>query len=281
MTTVVIGASGNVGRQVAAGLNAVAAQVRLTSRDPRTAALPPGAETVAADLDRPGTLPAALDGAHSVFVYARPDGLDGFVAAAEAAGVRHVVLVSSLAALEPEPERNPIAWTHFRCESALRDSALAWTFLRPGMFATNLVWWWQRSIREQGRVHLPYPEARIAAVHEKDLAALAVTALTVPGHERTAYTVTGPGAITMREQVGHIAAAIGREIRVVESSIEQARAELERTVPPAVAAAILAGWKTSTEVAPPVSHTVEEVTGRPAQTFAEWARDHAADFGRG
>ncbi|MFE7721734.1 hypothetical protein ACFU44_22120, partial [Nocardia rhizosphaerihabitans] len=195
--------------------------------------------------------------------------------------VQHVVLLSSAAASDSEPESNPIAWTHFRCESALRTSKLAWTFLRPGMFATNLIWWWQESIREHDVVHLPYPDARIAAVHEKDMAAMAVTALTVPGHRQAAYPVTGPEAITMREQVRHIAAAVGRDIVVVESSVEQARAELERTVPPVVATAILGGWREATEIAPPVSTSVEDVTGRPAQTFAEWARDHAADFSRG
>ncbi len=280
MSIVVFGASGNVGREVVAGLNSVAVKVRLTSRAPDAARLPAGAEVVVADLDRSETLPAALEGADSVFVYARPAGLDGFVAAAEAAGVQHVVLLSSAAASDPEPESNPIAWTHFRCESALRASKLAWTFLRPGMFATNLIWWWQKSIREHDLVHLPYPDARIAAVHEKDIAAMAVTALTTPGHRQATYPVTGPEAITMREQVRHIAAAVGRDIAVVETSVDQARAALERTVAPVVATAILDGWRAATESTPPVSTSVEDVTGRPAQSFAEWARDHAADFVR-
>ncbi|WP_280214759.1 NAD(P)H-binding protein [Nocardia cyriacigeorgica] len=237
MSIVVFGASGNVGREVVAGLNSVAVKVRLTSRAPDAARLPAGAEVVVADLDRSETLPAALEGADSVFVYARPAGLDGFVAAAEA-------------------------------------------FLRPGMFATNLIWWWQKSIREHDLVHLPYPDARIAAVHEKDIAAMAVTALTTPGHRQATYPVTGPEAITMREQVRHIAAAVGRDIAVVETSVDQARAALERTVAPVVATAILDGWRAATESTPPVSTSVEDVTGRPAQSFAEWARDHAADFVR-
>ncbi|MEV6275072.1 NAD(P)H-binding protein [Nocardia sp. NPDC051832] len=278
MSIVVFGASGNVGRHVVTGLNSVGAHVRMTSRNP--GALPGGAEAVAADLDRPETLPAALDGAQSVFLYAKPEGIDGFVAAAESAGVQHVVLLSSVAATDPDPASNPIAWMHHRVESALADSDLAWTFLRPGMFATNLLWWWQESIRSQNEVYLPYPESRMAVVHEKDLAAVAVTTLTDPAHRGVAYPVLGTESITMRERVRHIADAVGRDIAVVESTVEHARGELEKTVPPVVATAILAGWKAATEQPPQLSTTVRDVTGRPAQTFAEWARDHADDFGR-
>lgn len=38
-------------------------------------------------------------------------------------------------------------------------------------------------------VRLPYPDAQTAPVHEKDMAALAVTALTEPGHSRQAYAI--------------------------------------------------------------------------------------------
>ncbi|MGY1945954.1 NAD(P)H-binding protein [Nocardia asiatica] len=278
MVTVIFGASGNVGRHVAAGLTAKGERVRLTSRNPDTGLFPPGADVVAADLERPETLPAALEGAQRVFLYAKPDGIDGFVAAAESAGVRHVVLLSSGAVLLPGAEHNPIARLHTAVESALEKSALSWTFIRPGMFATNALWWWQQSIRDRAVARLPYPEARTAPIHEKDMAAVAVTALTEPGHHGHAYTVLGPEALTLREQVGRIGEAIGREISIEVVSVEQARVELSKTVPPIGIEAILAGWHAGTIAPPPVSKLVEEITGRPARTFAQWAKDHAADF---
>ncbi|WP_209894945.1 NAD(P)H-binding protein [Nocardia goodfellowii] len=278
MTTVVFGASGNVGHHVAVSLRNSGAQVRWVSREPSTAGFPADADVVAADLERPETLPAALDGAQRVFLYAKPDGIDGFVAAAESAGVRHVVLLSSGAVTHSEPERNPIAVMHAVVESALEKSELAWTFIRPGMFATNALWWWQRSIREEGVVRLPYPHARTAPVHEKDLAALAVTALTVPGHEGQAYAVPGPQALTLREQVRQIGAAIGREIGIREISVEQARSELRNTMPPFAIDAVLGAWEAGAADEPEVSTIVEQVTGRPSHTFAQWAADHAADF---
>ncbi|MGK8523024.1 NAD(P)H-binding protein [Nocardia asteroides] len=278
MVTVVFGARGNVGRHVAAGLIAKGEQVRPTSREPHAEGFPQGEKVFEADLERPETLPAALDGAQRVFLYAKPDGIDGFVAAAEAAGIRHVVLLSSGAVLGSDAEHNPIARMHTIVESAIERSGLEWTFIRPGMFATNALWWWRKSIRDEGVVRLPYADARTAPIHEQDLAALAVTALTEPGHHGHAYPVWGPEALTLRQQVRHIGDAIGREIVCEEVSVEQARRELSETMPSIGVDAVLAGWKAGTAEAPRVSTIIEEVTGHPARTFAQWAKDHAADF---
>ncbi|MEV5839127.1 NAD(P)H-binding protein [Nocardia sp. NPDC052112] len=278
MVTVVFGARGNVGRHVVAGLISSGEQVRATSREPAAAAFPPGAEVVAADLEQPETLPAALEGAQRVFLYAKPEGIDGFVAAAEAAGVRQVVFLSSGAVLNSDASSNPIALMHSVIESAIERSELAWTFIRPGMFATNALWWWQHSIRNEGVVRMPYPDSRTAPIHEKDMAALAVTALTEPGHESQAYTVWGPESLTLREQVRHIGTAIDREITVEVISDEQARVELGKTMPQIGVEAVMAGWKAGVTTPPQISTIIEKITARPPHTFAQWATDHASDF---
>lgn len=186
----------------------------------------------------PETLPAALEGATRVFLYAKPAGIDGFVTAARSAGVRHVVLLSSGAIVQPGADGNPIAREHRLVESALEESGLSWTFIRPGMFATNTRWWWTRAIRGGQAVRLPYPEAMTAPLSERDVAALAVTALTERGHAQQAYTVYGPQALTLREQVGHIGAAVGRRIPIEVVTPEQARADLGRAMP-------AMGWRPS------------------------------------
>ncbi|MFD4403800.1 NAD(P)H-binding protein [Nocardia sp. NPDC058499] len=278
MVTVVFGARGNVARHVAAGLVARGEQVRPTSRTPYAANPFPGAEMVAADLERPETLSAALDGADRVFLYAKPAGIDGFVAAARSAGVRQVVLLSSGAVLGDTSEHNPIGRTHSAVESAIVESGLEWTFLRPGMFATNALWWWQHSIRTQGLAYATDPESRTAPIHEKDLAALAVTALTEPGHHGQAYPVWGVEALTLRQQVRRIAEAIDREIAFEVVSVDEARARLSETMPAYGIEPVLAGWAAGAAHPPNVSSIVEEVTGRPGQPFAQWAKDHANDF---
>jgi uncharacterized protein YbjT (DUF2867 family) len=278
MVTVVFGARGSVGRHVAAGLRAAGEEVRLTSRDPAAAGFPDDVQVADADLERPETLGAALDGAQKAFLYAKPRGIDGFVAAARAAGVQRVALLSSAAIAGRNAERNPIARSHRAVELALEQSGLEWAFIRAGMFATNTLWWWQRAIREDGLVRLPYPEAQTAPVHEKDLAALAVTALTQDGHDRSVYAVYGPQSLTLRQQVSLIGSAIGRAIGVEQVSPEQARAEMSQTVPAVGVDAILGSWEAGRHAPAPTTAVVQEVTGRPGLTFAQWAAGHAGDF---
>jgi uncharacterized protein YbjT (DUF2867 family) len=278
MVTVVFRARGNLGRHVAAGLLAAGEQVRATSRNLGTASFPPQMQVVAADLERPETLPAALEGADKVFLYAKPEGVQGFVAAATSAGVRHVVLLSSGAVVSSGAEHSPIARLHRAVELAIEQSGLAWTFIRPGMFATNTLWWWANSIRTEGVVRAPYPDAQTAPLHEKDMAALAVAALTEPGHEQRAYTVYGPESLTLQQQVEHIGNAIDRDIIFEVISVEQARVELGKTMPPIGVEAILRLWTAGNGTPAPVSAIVEEITGRPGLTFAQWAEDHADQF---
>jgi uncharacterized protein YbjT (DUF2867 family) len=278
MVTVVFGARGNVGRHVAAGLLAAGEQVRVTSRNPAMAGFDSLFQVAAADLEQPATVPAALAGAAKVFLYAKPAGIQGFVKAALAAGIQHVVLLSSGAVINADAEHNPIARQHRAVELAIERSGLEWTFIRPGMFATNTRWWWTESIRIQNVVRLPYPDAQTAPVHEKDMAAIAVAALTEPGHGHQAYAVYGPQSLTLRHQVECIGDAIGREIRLERISPEQARTELGQRMPPIGAETILRAWAAGNGIPARTSVIVEKIAGHPAHTFAQWAADHADDF---
>ncbi len=129
-----------------------------------------------------------------------------------------------------------------------------------------------------GAVRLPWPDAQIAPVHEKDIAALAVAALAGHAHSGQAYTVYGPQSLTLRQQVRHIGDAIGREISLSVIAAGQARQELAASTSPAAADAVMGAWRTGNGGPAPTSVIVEKITGRPARTFAEWAADHADDF---
>ncbi|WP_328606913.1 NAD(P)H-binding protein [Amycolatopsis sp. NBC_00345] len=281
MVVVVFGARGNVGRHVADGLLAAGEQVRAVSRTP-AAGLPPGLEAVAADLDRPETLPAAFDGADKMFLYGmldprNPYDIGKVVAAAEAAGIRQVALLSSVSVLHPGAD-HLVPRVNRAIEQAIQQSGVDWTFVRPGTFATNTRTFWAESIRTDNVVRLPYPLAQSAPMHEKDIAALAVTALTEPGHSHQAYTIYGAESLTLQRQVEHIGEALGRRVRIEQISDEQARAEVGRTMAPFVAEAIVGQWAAADGVPVPTSAIVEKITGAPAHTYAQWAVDHADDF---
>src|SRR3954447_5333393 len=162
----VTGATGKVGRAVVDLLVAKDIPVRAVSRNPRS--LPAGVDARSADLTDPASLGDVLTGVDKVYLYAHPSGVDGFVTAARAAGVRHVVLLSALAAGDTDPG-NAIARMHIEVENALANSGIAWTFVRPGAFATNALHW-AKSIKDSGGVRIPYAQSQVASIHEADIA---------------------------------------------------------------------------------------------------------------
>jgi uncharacterized protein YbjT (DUF2867 family) len=280
MTILVTGARGGIGREVLAQLLARGASVRASVRDPAAAELPAGVPVVAADLTRPETLPAALDGVRQVFLYSLSDGIEGFVKAAEVAGVEHVVLLSSGQVLMPEPTpgtTNAIGAEHRAVERALSDSGLRWTPIRPLALATNALHWaW--AIRAGAPVRLLYPDALSAPVHERDVAAVAVAALDGVRTEAVSAVLTGPELISQRQEVDLIAQAIGRPVRIEEMSEEEGRAHLRRFLPPPIAGATVDLRAAARDGGSPATTTASLVLGRAALPFAQWARDHVADF---
>jgi uncharacterized protein YbjT (DUF2867 family) len=271
----VTGVGGRVGRRVLDDLAAAGAAVRAGTTRPDGVPVPAGGSVVRLDLADPATMPAALDGIDGVFLYAEPRGAGPFVAAAEAAGVKRVVLLSSLGV--ERGDQSPITLRHSIVEDALRGSSMAWTFLRPGPFATNALRW-APTIKAEGVVRLPYPESHGAPIHEADIAAVAVTALLGDGHDGHVYQLSGPASLTLREQAEQIGEATGRPVRVEAVDPAVARAEMAKAVPEFVVDALLGMQAEADGVPQPVWKTVEEVSGQPARPFAQWAADHAADF---
>lgn len=123
---------------------------------------------------------------------------------------------------------------------------------------------------------IAYPSA---VVHEADIAGVAAAALTTDGHGGKAYQLTGPEALAPAERTRLLADATGESIEFVQLSEDAERERLRSygyeedyvefgiqlaSNPPEAAATILP--------------TIEEVTGRPPRTFAQWAREHAGRF---
>lgn len=277
-TVLVTGATGTIGRYVVGELLAAGHRVRAITRSPEHANLPHGVELIAGDLAEAPT-PGLFDDVDSAFVFPVAEAA-GFARAAASAGVAHLVLLSSLAAaIEHERDRGSASQVHHSAiEDAVRDSGATWTILRPGTFAGNLLPWAQ-PIRYTGGVRGPYPTSAQAPIHEADIAAVAAAALTEPGHVGAQYPMTGPQALTRVEQLDTIGAAIGRELHFIETTPDEFRSEmLSYGVDDGIISMLLDYWSDTVETPDKVRPTVQQVTGRPARTLANWAADHVADF---
>jgi uncharacterized protein YbjT (DUF2867 family) len=274
----VTGASGNVGRQVVDQLVTAGETVRAVSRHPGRVAWPDGVEAVSGDLAA-GLSAEVFDGVTALHLFPVPERAAEVVGAAEAAGVRHVTVLSSLAA--DSAEHGPLSRRHLDVEQAVAASTLSWTFVRPGMFMTNTRQW-APLIRAEGVVRQPYPDSTTAPIHEVDIAAVAVAALLDPDrHAGHAYDLSGPEALSQLDRVAVLSRVIGRELRFVELSRDEARADLLASpwMSEGLADALL-GLMAAT-----VGHRdglvlpgVEEVTGRPGRTFERWVQEHREEF---
>lgn len=270
----VSGATGNVGGELLRQLSAEGIAVRALTRDPARSALPADVDVVKGDFGTPRSLAKALSGVEGLFLMV--SGQEAAVLAEAArAGVRRIVLLSSVA-VESRPE-SFIGRMHLEAERAVEESGLEWTFLRPGQFASNTRAW-APQIAAGDVVRTPFARVGLPAVHPADIAAVALAALTEEGHAGAVHTLTGPQPVTPVEQVAAIGRAIGRKLRHEEITAEQARQEMAAYMPAGVVAATLdfLGSPTAAETRP--LPTVETVTGKPARTFAQWARDNADLF---
>ena len=269
----VTGATGNVGSELVNALAEAGEQVRALVRSPREI---PGAEAVVGDLNRPDTLTDALAGVEGIFLLPGYQDLPGMLALAARAGVKRVVLLSGGSAAGGDLT-NAVARYMIQSEQAVRESGLAWTFVRSGAFMSNALRW-RPQLDAGDVVRVPFPTVRAAAIDPYDIAAVAVRALLADGHEGRIYPVSGPQSLLPEEQVAVLADVLGRDLRCEGLTNEEARAEMESSMPVEYVDAFFSFYVDGTLDESQVLPTVQEVTGRAPRTFEQWARSHADAF---
>lgn len=271
---VVTGATGNVGRALVRMLTEAQLPVTAVARHITDADVPPGVRTVAADLAEPAGLREAFAGARALFLLVAGEDPDGILAAARAAGISQVVLLSSQGAgTRPQAYRHPGLF-----EAAVRTSGLDWTILRSGGMATN-AFAWAESIRTRRAAEAPFGDVGLPFVDPEDVAAVAATALhDQVAHRGATYTLTGPAPTTPRERAAVIAAALGEPVQFTEQTRAEAHEQLARFMPLPVVEGTLAILGEPTEGEQQVSPDVERVLGRAPSSFHTWAERNAPAF---
>ncbi|HEX4250306.1 MAG TPA: NAD(P)H-binding protein [Pseudonocardia sp.] len=277
MTILITGARGTIGSGLLRRLHGRGLDVRASGRDPEQLAVPAGVPVTALDLSGPHTFGPALTGVTDLFLYAEPVGIDALLAAASAAGVKRVVLLSSDAVTEPHAERQPLARHHLAVERALLAAPLTSTLLRPGAFAGNALGW-STAIRAGGPVEQAYPDARTAPIHPEDIVDVAELALTEHTLDGRAISLTGPEPLTFRDQVAVLAELLGRPIELRELTREQATERMGRYMPAPVVQSLLNYWAGALGGLADGEDSVRRITGRPGRTFRQWAGEHLAAF---
>lgn len=277
--TLVIGATGSVGRCIVRNLKNFGVSVRAGTRLPIPYAVAnPDLEVVIFDYKDPSTLAPAVEGVTQAFVMPLPNDPDPqnsvipLLDHAREAGVRHIVLMSHLDA--------PISLNRglLDVENHLIESDMVYTILRPNwtmqMFNPGFLW---PIIRKTDAIFLPAGRARISFVDAADVAAVATVALTEEGHLDQIYTLTGSEALTCCEIAQIMTNAGSQQIRYVPVSDEdffQTMVNMEMNKGQAQDlvsrfALVRQGCATS------ITDDVGRLLGRSPGRFLDYAYDHA------
>jgi len=271
----VTGATGNVGSEVVSALLEAGEPVRALNRGTPTS-MPAGVEVVPGDLDRPESLATALTDVDAVFLLPGFRDMPGVLAQLHKAGVARVVLLSGGSAADNDPD-NAISSYMARSETAVRESGLPWTFLRPAAFMSNTLRW-APQLRDGDVVREPFADVRVANIDPYDIAAVATLALLTPAHEGKIYYLSGPESLLPADRLGILGATLGRDLTLRALSPDEARAELTAAMPAEYVNAFFRFYVDGTLDESTVRTTVGDITGRRPRTFRQWATTHADAF---
>lgn len=273
MKVLVTGATGTVGGHIVEQLFSIGVEVRALSRTPQNSSFLPEVQIVAGDLNNPDTLQVHLQTVDSLFLITQSEQTEArflanqrIIQMAKEANVKKIVALMDY-------EGNPI-------ENIIQESGMDWTILRPTEFMKNALYFWAESIQKEGVVRTGFPDALSVRIHEEDIAAVAVKALTEEGHHGKIYTLTGPQSLSNKSMVTQISEIIGKPIELVELSEEQVRQNSKNQGydDEFIEHFLIGLAKNPPKSAYTVLPTVEQVTGKPARTFAQWVTENKHYF---
>ena len=267
--------NGKVGSEVVRQLQAKGEPVRVGAHTVEKAReIFPGAEVVHFDFQDEASVRAALKGVNALYLASPSDmpaaPVNRAVDLAKEAGVKRVVRLSALGA---EQGDNPLR----DVEKHLEASGLEWTLVRPSWFMQNYSATHAEMIREQGVLAEPAGDAKTGFVDARDIAAVAVAALTEDGHAGQAYAVTGPAALDRDEVARLISDASGKAVKYLPITDEQFQERMRQSG----ASESYVGLMTNIYGVVRAGHTarvsddVRRVTGQDPISFDQFARDYA------
>ncbi|MFC7459580.1 NAD(P)H-binding protein [Hydrogenophaga defluvii] len=274
-TTLVIGASGQIGSTLA---DLLAAQGQTVRRATSRVATQAGEVTV--NMDTGEGLAAALAGADQLFLMCPPgfanqhELLIPAIDAAKTAGLRKLLMLSAMGA--NADESIPLR----RAELHLERSGLAWNVIRPNWFMQNFHTFWLEGIQSQGQIFLPVGDAKGSFIDTRDVAAVAAKLLSSDSFVNAAHDLTGNEAFDHHQVAAILSQAAGRPIGYTDIPEDAMRQGLLGAGLPADYAefllVILGAFKAG--FAERTTDAVQRITGQAPIRLERYAQDFKAHW---
>ncbi|MDQ3970334.1 MAG: SDR family oxidoreductase [Thermoproteota archaeon] len=287
-TILITGATGTVGsevvKQLSSNMTDINIKAAVHSIENAKKVQYDKVEVVQIDYNKPETLKEAFKDADKLFLLTHPspksaEHESNLVTEAKKAGIRHIVKQSIMGAdLQADVEAMRL---HRQAEKIIEESGIPYSFLRPNEFMQGFINFQGPTIKSNNAFYLPAQDAKVSIVDVRDIAAVAVKALTDDNkHNNKTYLITGPETLSYYQAAEILSNATGKKISYVNVSDEEARAAMKETG--------MNDWLINTILelynyfrkgyASEVSSAVEEVTGKKQITFAQFAKDYAEAF---
>ncbi len=282
----VTGVTGRVGQATARKLLADGHAVRGFVRDPQKLSSIAGLEgldVARGDLADIASIEQAMDGVNAALLVTANSEQQftlesHLIKAAQAAGVRHLVKISSM---EAGPKaKAPIPQLHYEAEQLIRRQSMDWTMLQPNFYMQNMLMFAQ-GIAASDQFALPFGQARVAPVDCEDVGQVAAAVLTQSGHAGKTYSITGDVLVNFEQIATTLSEVLGRPISYLDQTPEAFEAFLSQFVKSewhvhavcALFAEIKAG---ALEAASP---DATRILGRPSRTLTQFTERYAKAFG--
>ena len=261
----VIGGTGKTGRRVVEQLQKKGIEPRIGSRS----------ATPSFDWDDKDTWVDALEGIEKMYVTYYPDlavpgakkAIESLTYLAKELGVKKMVLLSGKGETEAEA-----------CEKIVMGSGMDYTIVRAFWFNQN----WSESFFLEpilsGEVALPMSDVLIPFVDADDIAEVAATVLLDDRYNGKIIEVTGPRLITFKDIVHTIARVSNRNLNFYDITLEQYIDGMKQMQVPEDVVWLIEYLFSHVLTNPEnqkVTDGIEQVLGRKAKTFTEYAEETA------
>jgi uncharacterized protein YbjT (DUF2867 family) len=275
----VIGATGNVGREVVKSLHARGYNARAAASSEKSFTRLPeeAAEKVVFDFAKPETIAPAFAGIKKMFLM-RPPAISDIetyikpvIDYAAENGVEQIAFLSLMGV----EEKSYVP--HYKVEQFMKESGVPYTFLRAGFFMQNLDTTHRADIVEYDDIFIPAGNAKTAFVDARDLGAVAAHVLTTPGHKDKAYDLTGKESLTYDEVAEIFTETLGRKITYSRPSLLRFARRMKKRGYPWGYVVVTAGLYLSTRrgSAETIADDMAQLLLREPLTMRQYVADYA------
>lgn len=141
-------------------------------------------------------------------------------------------------------------------------------------FMQNVVTYMGDTIKSEGAFYSAIGAAKISHVDVRDIAAVAVKALTEPGHEGKVYTLSGPEALTHDDIFTELSKVLGRTISHISLSPADFRSGMLAAGSPDEYVDMLLDLERyfHEQQASRITNDIKQVTGHDPIRFGQYAR---------